>query len=1020
MGKLSFFQLLVGLCIACAEVTILSTPQVLYDRSPKLRIKCLGLEGIDDHDIKLDISATGTESLRVDKDFSIGKDENSEGLILKLHGSRKWVDLEERSPPVALILRGVYFASSPQTNLLADAKDGGRIVAQVLRTPTVEESYEVKYQTKSAALSLNGTGFAGAKKIDLYFSPPLLKGIAYELATRLPTHQRYIQLRLRGGFKWRETPGKLKLIGIDTGAGPVKVNGDDGLVVAIVKEDLESHQVTAVDTSDAQKIYHDEPKITISGSGFNPDGTYLRFSNGIMGAGVNYTTSRITETEITLKLVAGSYWRKNVDNLPGFLTLLAVNNGDGWVGVGPVNSGKGKDVASVFERPSVFSSDVEIYRTHSHEFHVKGRGFTRVMNPTQLTFAPPLSEGIDYSVRVVDRTDLEVTLKDTRAWRESPGPLIITAISTRGDGGWIQLSDGQGVHVADVVKDVSIAKTGGVEVFPMGTRIYQSALQERITVVGSGFKNDVRLNLDPPLKLNVDYTQEVLSPNKMVLSLVGGRKWAKAPSFLIVKSVSIGGDSFDLAGSDGIRIAVVMGDPVVTSSSDKLHETQSKVISIRGSGFTNTGDTKIQIRPSLPGSYKVLNVLDGVLRVQLMPEAAWLPGYLSLKEDNDEKNVPLQVTSIDTGAGEVNFEFPITIGKIYKDREGVVCDDSCEYAFDGVCDDGTETDYYEYYEEYGYYQDDDAGGYYDPGDDDDDGEDDDEGEDDDDADSTKGKGKGKGQRAPARKAPPTKSKSKGKLPVTPVLSKGKGGKFTKKNDDDDEADDDETDDDETDDDEYEDDDDEAGHREGYYAESYDDYYAADDAYTVSACLEGTDCTDCGGVDAIVDYSKAPAADSKVPTCANSCPYARDGICDDPRGNNYCALGTDCADCGPVGAGNFTKADDDGWFDDDDDEWEFDDEEFTSQTHGLKANRHKVAMPQLDTAGPAAMFLIVLEGLVYAVGGIFICVALYTGLRVYNGESIPFLSAFDSTDASFADLDKRPSRKMAITPDVIRT
>ena len=35
----------------------------------------------------------------------------------------------------------------------------------------------------------------------------------------------------------------------------------------------------------------------------------------------------------------------------------------------------------------------------------------------------------------------------------------------------------------------------------------------------------------------------------------------------------------------------------------------------------------------------------------------------------------------------------------------------------------------------------------------------------------------------------------------------------------------------------------------------DDYYMADDSYHVSACVEGTDCTDCGGVDAIPDYSK---------------------------------------------------------------------------------------------------------------------------------------------------------------------
>lgn len=38
-------------------------------------------------------------------------------------------------------------------------------------------------------------------------------------------------------------------------------------------------------------------------------------------------------------------------------------------------------------------------------------------------------------------------------------------------------------------------------------------------------------------------------------------------------------------------------------------------------------------------------------------------------------------------------------------------------------------------------------------------------------------------------------------------------------------------------------------------------------------------------------------------------------------------GTDCQDCGPVGADNFTRSDDDGWWDDDDDYWTFNDGNF---------------------------------------------------------------------------------------------
>ena len=82
-----------------------------------------------------------------------------------------------------------------------------------------------------------------------------------------------------------------------------------------------------------------------------------------------------------------------------------------------------------------------------------------------------------------------------------------------------------------------------------------------------------------------------------------------------------------------------------------------------------------------------------------------IPPFLS-------SNYSTQVTGVDTGGGEVVFEEPITVGWVVQDREGVVCDDTCEFAFDGVCDDGTEGEYDQYYEYYGYYQDDDLGGYY--------------------------------------------------------------------------------------------------------------------------------------------------------------------------------------------------------------------------------------------------------------------------------------------------------------------
>jgi len=74
--------------VLLAEVTVLRTVQVIYDKSPKLRIRGTGFD-VHDHDINLEISATGQPSLIADKDFMITKDSDGDGIILKLLGNRK-------------------------------------------------------------------------------------------------------------------------------------------------------------------------------------------------------------------------------------------------------------------------------------------------------------------------------------------------------------------------------------------------------------------------------------------------------------------------------------------------------------------------------------------------------------------------------------------------------------------------------------------------------------------------------------------------------------------------------------------------------------------------------------------------------------------------------------------------------------------------------------------------------------------------------------------------------------------
>ena len=74
---------------AIAEVTILKSVTYLYDRSPKLRIRGDGFENVDEHDVILEIGATGQAALRMDEDYLLSKDPDGDGIILQLLYSRK-------------------------------------------------------------------------------------------------------------------------------------------------------------------------------------------------------------------------------------------------------------------------------------------------------------------------------------------------------------------------------------------------------------------------------------------------------------------------------------------------------------------------------------------------------------------------------------------------------------------------------------------------------------------------------------------------------------------------------------------------------------------------------------------------------------------------------------------------------------------------------------------------------------------------------------------------------------------
>lgn len=83
--KFLFLFVLFG--VALSEVTVVSSNQILYDKSPKLPISGTGFD-TDEWNTFLDLAANG-RALVKDRDYMLTKDYNSGGLVLKLLSNRK-------------------------------------------------------------------------------------------------------------------------------------------------------------------------------------------------------------------------------------------------------------------------------------------------------------------------------------------------------------------------------------------------------------------------------------------------------------------------------------------------------------------------------------------------------------------------------------------------------------------------------------------------------------------------------------------------------------------------------------------------------------------------------------------------------------------------------------------------------------------------------------------------------------------------------------------------------------------
>lgn len=681
---------LCGLIAPASALTVTQRPSFLYSFSPKLRIQTEEsvFQNVFPEDIKLSFTPTVKAS---SYNVSILSDTV---IVLSLNPGKKW------SNPSTVDGMTLYLMEIKMGEYGANQLEDAVQIATIIPTPTVNRNTNnVIYISGSTRLVINGTNFR-SKYMELQFEPPLVKDVDYILTVRSST-----SLLLTRTFTsvWRNDPGPLKLRRINTGAGFLGVGPNDGgITVAVVQMNLGAHGVTVQSTPDKKIYQSSKGPVQISGQGFSSDQlNVLRWANGLRGKGVNYTTVQASSSSLSLELKQGSKWRANGQNLPGPLMLLAVDAGAGFIPVGPTEAKKGRIVATVFEDPHVRPNSKVLYQTHSHQVWIVGSGFTRNQYSTVVTFSPNLVNGEDISVIVHNRTHILVSLFNGKKWSEASGPLKVVSIDS--GAGPFALPNG-GVTIGTIESDAE-DHPSGVTIERSTQTLYQTAVLRKLIITGRELTEETVLTFDPPLVKGEDYTQRFDSSTKLTLSLVKNAKWHYYGGSLMVTSVNVGKGPIELAHGQGIQVANIQPDPTIDESARIVFASHTKKLIVMGSGFSIEG-TELTLSPTRRSDYEVERIESNEIVLALNEDSTWA-------DVSEGESQIITVLKVDTGAGEVTMKGDgVVVAKVESDLDDNNCEDSCEWALDGVCDDGSGSDRFWFDDDYGgYYGMDDYYGY---------------------------------------------------------------------------------------------------------------------------------------------------------------------------------------------------------------------------------------------------------------------------------------------------------------------
>lgn len=704
---------------AVPDVEVVSRPQFLYSHiSPKLRIqgKGFGKAPAEVHAVFV----PPLESKKGKKFYNLSVTDTV--LSIGLRKGEKWPTSGNGGSSTLFLQSLIVDGQGPQNQLKSAVP-----VATVIEPPSVVRGEDkLVYMTGTNRFLINGTNFREGS-MSLTFDPPLLRDVDYALAVRSST---CMQLVLKTGRRWRSDgePGPLRLRRIDSGGGALRIDPKfGGVIVAEVQVDLGGHGVTA-QASPSTLLYQTASSLVVKGAGFAHAETVdgfgppkLRWGNGLLGRGVNYSVSLFDDNKIELVLKPGSVWRRNGANLPAPLTLLAADVGSGLVAIGATEARKGVRVATVFEAPVVRPQPLtSLFRTHSAQLWITGVGFTRagaaggVGSEMKLDFEPELKVGADYTLTVFNRTHLLVRLREGRAWAAQPGPLYVVGC----DAGAGPYPNFKPAAVAHVLPDAD-SHPSGLEVTRTNSQIlYQTPAIRHLEIHGSSLSVDSQLVFSPPLYKGVDYKVLRATSDLVVLDLVAGKTWRQTAGHLMLMSIDNGDGPVEMAHGTGIVVADVAANPTIATSTARATASTTRRLSIYGTGFSIDG-TELTLEPTSRSAYDVEAVYENEVVLRLKEGKTW--AALGSAE-----SLPLVVTKIDTAAGEYIFQdaygkpSPVVVALIVPDSAATTgggdvmrCDDTCMWANDGVCDDGSKGRGGEDGSAGGaWWEDDDLGGWY--------------------------------------------------------------------------------------------------------------------------------------------------------------------------------------------------------------------------------------------------------------------------------------------------------------------